>query len=387
MARHPSVSPSALSLSDRVYSAHAGRARASSGRVFPLHVGDTYLDPIPSARAEAQRTADHPRLHNYAPVQGEPELLDAIQRRLLARTGEKVARELVQVMLGATGGFAVIADALFDPGDEVVILAPFWPLIRGIVASRGAVPVEVPFFDRLAQPGFDPEATVERVITDRTVALYVNTPHNPTGRVLSDEVVAALARSCRRHGLWVLADEVYEELDYGGAKPPFWLRAGLPERTVSTYSVSKSYAMAGARVGYTVGPATAMEAVRGVQTFRTYCAPRPMQFAAARALTEGDEWLAETRRLYAAAGAKAAGVLGLPPPEGGTFLFFDASRHFRAGETLQGFLDRCLAAGVLLTPGTAAGSAYTTWVRLCYTAVPPADLDEALVCLAGVLAQ
>ena len=385
MARHPHASPTASSLSDCVYSALAAKARAATGPIFPLHVGDTYRDPIPSARAEAQRTADHARLHNYAPVQGEPALLDAIVRRLRARTGETVDREAVQVMLGATGGFSVVCDALVDPGDEVVILAPFWPLIRGIVASRGAVPVEVPFFDRLGAADFDPEAAVERSITSRTVALYVNSPHNPTGRVLGDDVVTALARCAKRHELWVLSDEVYEDLCYGAPAPPLWMRAGLRERTLSTYSVSKSYAMAGARVGYTYGPDSVMPAVRGVQTFRTYCAPRPMQFAAARALSEGDDWLVETRRLYAAAGAKAAAVVGRPAPEGGTFLFFDAQRYFRRGEDLGGFLERCLDAGVLLTPGTAAGGAYTTWARLCYTAVPPDELDQALERLAGVL--
>ena len=385
MPRHPHASSTTSSLSDRVYSALADKARAAQGPVFPLHVGDTYLDPIPSARSEAQRIADHPRLHNYAPVQGEPALLDAIAHRLWTRTAERVDRALLQVMLGATGGFAVVCDALLDPGDEVVVLAPFWPLIRGIVASRGAIPVQVPFFDRLGQDGFDPEAAVERAITDRTVAIYVNSPNNPTGRMLPDDVVAALARSARRHGLWVLADEVYEDLCYAEPAPPLWMRADLRERTVSTYSVSKSFALAGARVGYTLGPAAAMAAIRGVQTFRTYCAPRPMQFAAARALTEGDAWLAETRELYRAAGAKAAAVLGLAVPEGGTFLFFDARRHLGPGEDLAGFLDRCLSAGVLLTPGTAAGAAYTTWARLCYTAVPPAELDQALERLAGVL--
>jgi N-succinyldiaminopimelate aminotransferase len=387
MARFPEPSATAATLSDTVYSALAARARAHPGPVSALQVGDTWLEPPAFARAEAQRAAEHPRLHAYAPVQGEPALLDAIQERLLARDGERVARDDLQVMLGATAGLAVVVDTLLDPGDEVIVLAPYWPLIRGIVASRGAVAVEVPFFDRLGAPGFDPEAAVARALTPRTVALYVNTPNNPTGRLLPADVAAALARLASSRGLWVLSDDVYEDLCYVERAPPVWTLPGLRERTIATHSVSKSYALAGARVGFTHGPSAIMRAVRGVQTFKTYCAPRPLQHAAARALREGDAWLERARATYAEAGRRGPLMLGLPAPQAGSFLFFDAAPLFRPGEALPGFLERCLdEAGVLLTPGTAAGADYDTFVRLCFTVVPPAELDEALARLRRLMA-
>jgi len=379
MARFPAPSPTTATLSDAVYSGLAAKARAHPGPVYALQVGDTWLEPPACARAEAQRAADHPRLHAYSPVQGEPVLLEAIQARLLARDGVRVERDDLQVMLGATAGLAVVVDTLFDPGDEVIVLAPYWPLIRGMVASRGAVPVEVPFFDRLGRPGFDPEAAVARAIGPRTAGIYVNTPNNPTGRVLPAEVVSALAHLAREHGLWVVSDDVYEDLCYVERRPPIWTHPDLRGRTLATHSFSKAYALAGARVGFTHGPSEVMRAVRGVQTFKTYCAARPFQHAAARALTEGDAWLAGTRATYADAGRRAAAALGVPAPEAGSFLFFDAAPFFRPGESLPGFLERCLdEAGVLLTPGAAAGEAYGTFVRLCTTAVPPPELDGAL---------
>lgn len=386
MPRHPLPSPTTATLSDRVYGPTGGPVHLPHGPVYALNVGDTWREPPACARAEAQRVADHPGLHRYAPVQGEPALLDAIQARLQARGGVPVEREGLQVVVGATAGLAVVVDALLDPGDEVIVLAPYWPLIRGIVASRGAVPVEVPLFDRLDAPGFDPEAALARAVTPRTAAIYVNSPNNPTGRSLPEELVTALARLARRHSLWVIADEVYEDLQYGPPRPPTWARPELRDRTVATHSFSKAYALAGARVGYTHGPEEVMRAVRAVQTFKTYCAPRPFQLAAARALAEGDAWLAETRALYAEAGRRAAEALGTPAPEAGTFLFLDAAPHFRPGEALDGFLARCLEAGVLLTPGPAAGAAYRTFVRLCFTAVDPDALGAALSRLAPLLA-
>jgi N-succinyldiaminopimelate aminotransferase len=385
MPRHPSVSATTSDLSDRVYSALARRARAMPGPVYPLHVGDTWLEPLPEARAEAQRTAEHPRLHNYAPVQGEPILLDAIRARLAARAGRKIDPECIQVMPGATAGLATVVAALLEPGEEMLLPSPFWPLVRGMVASRGCVPVEVPFYTRLHEPGFDPEEALERAVTPRTAALYLNSPNNPTGRILRDETASAVARVARRHDLWVLTDEAYEDLVHGAPGRPLWLHRDLAGRAVATHTVSKSYALAGARVGWTHGPPEAMEAIRAVQTFTQYCAARPMQLAAARAIAGGEGWLADARRAYGEAGRRAAAAVGIPAPEAGTFLFFDAAPFFHPGEGLGGFLERCLEAGVLLTPGPACGRDFGTWVRLCFTAVRPDDLARALERLSGAL--
>jgi N-succinyldiaminopimelate aminotransferase len=347
-------------------------------------VGDTYLEPPEVARAEAQHTAKHPRLHNYAPVQGEPVLLDAIMRKIERRTGERLAREHLQVMSGATSGLGVVCTALLEPGDEVLLPAPFWPLIRGIIRFSGGVPVEVPLHTRLDAP--DPVAALERAITPRTTAIYLNSPHNPTGTVLGGVTVDAIVELALRHDLWVLTDEVYEDVWFGDAPPePLWLHPKLRDRVIVTHSLSKSYGLAGARVGYTHGPPEAMEVIRGVQTFYTYCAPRPMQFAAARVLDEGDGWLDDMRVRYRAAARAAADALELPMPAGGTFLFFDAAPYMRDEEDIAGLLTRCMEAGVMLTPGTAAGKDFPTWVRLCFTAVPPDELDAALKVLRGEL--
>ena len=386
MPRFPTISPSSASLSDRVYSVLAQKARGRSGPIYPLHVGDTYREPLLAARAEEQRTAAHPRLHNYSPVQGEPALLDAIQDDVRARTGVALDREAIQVTAGATSGFSVACVTLLDPGDEVIVLSPFWPLIRGIITSRGATAVELPFWTRVGEPGFDVEAAILSVVTPRTVAIYVNSPNNPTGVVLDASSSDAIARVARRLDLWVLCDEAYEALVYReGPRTPLWAREDLRDRAFGAHTFSKSYGLAGARVGWVHGPLDAMQALRGVHAFQVYAAPRPMQLGAARALREGGPWIEETRRLYAAAADATARAVGVATPPAGTFLFFDATPHLREGEELMGFLERCLDAGVLLTPGTASGRDYARWVRLCFTAVPPAELDDALTRLARVL--
>lgn len=385
MPRHPAVAASTETLSSRVFSGLAARAaerRAQGQVVHSLHVGDTWQEPLPEARAEAQRTADHPLLHQYAPVQGEPELLDAIEAELARHRA--VPRDRLQVVSGATSGLMVVTRALLDPGDEVLLPAPFWPLIRGIVASRGATPVQLP--DLHALEPAELRRALEAAITDRTAMLYLNSPHNPTGAMWTDAQVDVAVEVANAHGLWLVCDEAYEAIYFGDAPTPIWTRDDVQDRYIACHTASKTYGLAGARVGWVHGAEAAMAAIRGCQTFLNYCAPRPMQHAVAAALRNGQTFLAERRALFGDAARRAANTLEMPAPPGGTFLFFDASPYLREGETTAlPFLERCLDEGVLLTPGLASGEAYATWVRLCFTGIPLPQLDAALEALGPLL--
>lgn len=385
MPRFPHHASSAEGLSDRVFGQLIQRSLGLGGRVYPLHVGDTYLDPLPAAQAEAQKSSHYTRLHNYAPVQGEPELLDAIIAKVERRSQRKLRRDNIQVMAGATAGIGVLACALLQPGDELLLPAPFWPLVRGAVKLRGARAVEVPFYTELAREGAAAVDALEAAISERTVAIYLNSPHNPTGITLSDDVVTRVIELALRHDLWVLTDEVYEDLWYDQPPKSIWARPELDGRVIATHSVSKAYGLAGARVGFSHGPADIMQVVRGVQTFYSYCAPRPMQLGAARALESGDEWLAQARARYGEAARMAAKTLGIPAPAGGTFLFFDTTPYLRNGEQPMEFLERCVDAGVMLTPGSASGEDFASWARLCFTSVPLDELEEALLRLRKVM--
>lgn len=373
MPRHPGVAAAVDRMPAGVFSTVAHRIAALQGPVFPLHVGDTWMEPTEGARL--QDLAQAPEgLHRYGPPVGQPELIAAIAER----RGVDPRRVLVTV--GATGGLSSVAGALIEPGDEVLILAPFWPLIRGIVQARGAVPVEVPFFQ--APPGqVLPTGTVgDRLrpwLTERTVALYVNTPNNPTGKVLDAPTLAALADFARQHGLWVLADEVYE--DFAWARPHLPVAGFAPERTWTACSFSKAYGMAGNRVGYLVGPMdpATMGPVHKVHMHTGYSAPVGLQRSAERALRTGDAWVARARTSYRQAGAAAATALGLPEPEGGTFLLVDVRRRLDA-RGMQGLLEDCLDRNLLVAPGASCGRDYQDCVRLCFTSAPPDQVAEGV---------
>jgi N-succinyldiaminopimelate aminotransferase len=316
----------------------------------------------------------HPGMHRYSETQGLPALVDAIVEKLRTRNLLPCERSSVLVTAGATGALGAGIGMLAAPAEEILMLAPYWPLIPGIARAFRAVPVDVPFYDRVDSAPAAVEAVRAR-ITPRSVALYVSTPSNPTGRVLPAAWLEALAELAREEGLWLLSDEVYEAYVYSGRHVSIGRFA--PERTLTAFSFSKTYGMAGNRTGYLTGPPEAIAQARKISTHTFYAAPTAGQLAALRALQHGEAWVCETRTAYQRAGLDAAAVLGLPPPEGSCFLFFNLSGGAGDADVFR-FLEDCLDDGVVLAPGLSCGQDYAGWVRLCFTSMPPEETAEAV---------
>lgn len=354
----------------------ASRVASLTGEIYPLHVGDSWLTPPPGAHMQDLVTDAHPGLNRYARPHGDPALLEALA------SAHGVGREQLLITTGATGALDAIANTFLDPGDEVLVCAPFWPLIRGIVTASRGVPVEVDVMVELAGEALG--AALEAAVTDRTVAVYVNTPHNPTGRVLSRESLDALVAVARRHDLWIWSDAVYAHHAYRGEH--IAVHDLAPERTFEVHSFSKAWAMAGNRCGYMLGPSEGdhMKRVRRTSTHTFYSAPTASQVAALAALEHGEDWLAASRTHYQAAGDAAADRLGVPRPEGGTFLFLDVADHLDASG-LEGFMHRCMDHNLVLAPGTSCGTAYGTHVRVCFTSAPPHVVARGVDVLATLL--
>lgn len=377
MPRFPHASKTVGSMPSGVFSKVAHRIAAIEGERYPLHVGDTHLEPAIGCHLSDFTIDAHPLVHTYAPPRGHPVLLNAIS----ARHG--VSDDRVIVTAGATGGLGALACAQVDPGEEVLILSPFWPLIRGIVQLHHGIPVEVPILDFGSAD--DVVSALKARCTDRSVAVYVNTPNNPTGRVFSADVLTAIAKFARDRGLWIWSDEVYEGIVYGDPVPP--MAAFAPDRTMAVYSTSKTYGMAGNRVGYVVGPsAESMSSLRKATVHHFYSANTVAQLAAARVLTEGAEWLRSAVSIYREAGLAAAQRLGERPPEGGTFLFVDVSACLDERGT-QGFLEDCIDRGLILAPGGSCGADYDGFVRVCFTSAPPDVVQRGVSVLAELMGR
>jgi aspartate aminotransferase len=241
-------------------------------------------DYIVEAAVEACRD---PRNHRYTPAGGLPELKQAIVEKTRRDSGYAVEPAQVLVTNGGKQAIYEAFAALLDPGDEVLLPAPYWTTYPEAIRLAGGVPVEV-----LADETQDYKVTVEQLEaarTDRTKALLFCSPSNPTGAVDSAEEVEAIGRWLVERGLWVVTDEIYEHLTYGGATTTS-LPVAVPEiadRCVVVNGVAKTYAMTGWRVGWLIGPKDVVKAATNLQSHLTSNVSNVSQRAAVAAL-EGD---------------------------------------------------------------------------------------------------
>ncbi len=324
------------------------------------------------------------RLDRYGPVQGEADVLEAVRRELSEGRGLDLEGSELLVTAGSNMAFNAIAQVLCDPGDEVLLPLPFYFNHAMAIRLAGGVPVPVaaglvPDPDRLAA-----------AITPRSRAIVTISPNNPSGLVTPPEVLAAINGLCHRHGLVHVSDEAYADFVHGSV--PHASPGRLPGsggHTVSLFSLSKAYGMAGWRVGYAAVPRQLMGALAKVQDTVLICPPQVSQRAALAALEAGPAWsrphveaLSQRRRqLLAAVAAARDGGLAvelLGPPDGAFYglLRFPCARD---GESLMRHL--VLGHGVAALPGDSFGlppAGGKGLLRLSYGMLEAPDLDEAL---------
>jgi N-succinyldiaminopimelate aminotransferase len=284
-----------------------------------INLGQGFPDTDGPERVTAAAVAAITGGHNqYAPLPGVPDLRTAVADHQGRHYG--LEPEDILVTFGATEAIAAAALALLEPGDEVILLEPMYDSYAAVIQFAGATHRAV----TLRPPDFalDTEA-LEAAVGPRTRMVLINTPHNPTGRVLSRDELQAVADLCLAHDLVCVSDEVYEHLVYDGEHIPIATLAGMAERTVTISSVGKSFSVTGWKIGWASGPAPLIAALRTVKQFLTFAGGTPLQHAAAVALNECGPWVAQLAAQYRAnrdqlaAGLKGAGFI--PLPSAGTY--------------------------------------------------------------------
>jgi aspartate/methionine/tyrosine aminotransferase len=351
-------------------------------------------DYIVAAAVEAAR---NPRFHRYTPVPGLPELREAIAVKTKRDTGYETAAANVLVTNGGKQAVYNTFAALLDPGDEVLLIAPYWTTYPESIKLAGGAPVEV-----ITDETSGYLATVEQLEaarTDRTKALLFVSPSNPTGAVYPHDATVAIGRWAASHGLWVVTDEIYEHLVYGDAEMTS-IATAVPElgdRVVILNGVAKTYAMTGWRVGWMIGPTDVIKAASNLQSHATSNVSNVAQAAALAAVSGDLSAVAQMREAFDRRRHTIVSMLSdipgvvCPEPLGAFYVY--PSLKGLLGTPLRGKTAATsaeLAALILdevevaIVPGEAFGT--PGYARLSY-ALGDADLAEGISRIAKLVAE
>lgn len=346
------------------------RALANAAWATPdalhLEFGEPDFD-TPAHIVEAAGRAARQGRTRYSPSAGLPALREAVTEKLARDNGlDGVAADQVLITPGGVGGLACAYRAVLDAGDEILVPGPGWPNLASIALTVGARPV---FYGSLKD--------LDALVTDRTRAVVINTPSNPTGAVLEAADQAALGAWAASRGLWVIADECYDQLWFDRPNTTFAVAApGVPAITV--FSFSKTYAMTGWRLGYTVAPAEVTARMTRVLETVGSSVSTPTQWAGVTALTGPQETVTRMRDAYRDrrdAAVATATELGLAhtAPAGAFYLWLDSDVDA---------LDLLRATGVAVAPGTAFGPGGAGHLRVSLAAATD-DIRRGLAAIAS----
>jgi aspartate aminotransferase len=296
---------------------------AAGEKVWCFEGGEPYMD-TPQPIKDAMRRALERNETRYAPSSGIPELRRAIVEKVVLKNFIPVDKESPIIVNGGMHGLFAAFAALLDPGDEVLLFSPYWTPIVDVIRFHQAVPVLVPTAAARHEGLF---LTLDRLTTDRTKVLYWNSPVNPTGEVFARHEIEEVCRFVCERGLVMISDEAYEDLIYEGEQhvSPASL-PGMEDRTISVFTLSKTYSMTGWRVGYVIVPERYRTAMRTVVLYSINGVSTPTQWAALEALSLGADFLHRAKEGYRqrrdrlVQGLRLAGF-ELEPPRAALYLF------------------------------------------------------------------
>jgi aspartate aminotransferase len=341
--------------------------------VIPLWYGEGDL-PTPgfiAAAATAALAAGHTF---YTWKAGLPELRATIAEYLSGLHGRPLAAERIVVTSSGMAALMLVAQALIEPGDNLVIVAPVWPNIAAAVAIMGGEPRLVSL-DPVAGGGWRLDvARVFAACDARTRGIFVNSPSNPTGWVISPGEIAALLAGARRRRLWLVADEVYGRIVYGNRAAPSFLEHGEPEdRLIVVNSFSKSWAMTGWRLGWMAVPSDLLPIMEKLVEFNSSGSPTFLQHAGIVAIRDGEDFIARfvarcrAARDIATDGLQACRRVEVARPEGAFYAFL---RVDGMTDSLAFAKEALARAKVGLAPGSAFGPMGEGYLRLCFARDP-----------------
>lgn len=361
--------------------AEAAREKEKEGgKIYALHIGDTHLSfpselttPIDGEElSDGKGFASH--LNRYGDTFGEAPLRELVLKKVRNKNNLPAESiDCIQITGGATSGLETGFNKLLSKGADVLVLAPYWSILREVADAADVRIIEVPFFDRiLTNKDVSPFEILEQYITPKTEGIYINVPSNPTGMLLESTYLESIAQFAIDKDLWVFSDEAYEDFIWNEGKHiSIGSLPSMYERTLSVFTFSKCFGASGIRCGYAVAdPAVISQINRGVvgayyqpgRLGQLYAWRGMMRFDSALSKFRSDyqptwEWVKENLKVEA-----------MPCDAG--FYFFVALPESWIELSPTDKVQKMLDCGIALAPGEYFGDNYRGWARMCFTILP-----------------
>ncbi len=347
---------------------------------FRLDQGDVSFDAPDTVKGAMRRAIDENKSH-YLQTTGVPRLLELLAEKLRTKNGIPIGSpDEIMATTGGIHALFIICQALLEPGDEVISPDPAWPPCAGNIGLAHGVPVPCPLHEARGWR-YDLDELASK-ITPKTRAIYINSPGNPTGGVLTREDIQAIAGLVERHGIWLISDEAYEDVVFDGEPVSAASLPGMYERTISFYTFSKTYAMTGLRLGYVAAKdASVRDRMKKALFYTASNVASVVQFGGIGAL-EGsqaavaafrDELKARRDLFYAGIREHAGDVFSGQPPKGAFYAFVRINpdwvpRGGKRAESLSWAMTEYLIAEgrIGCVPGVDFGANGEGYLRFCF---------------------
>jgi aspartate/methionine/tyrosine aminotransferase len=381
MPKFPEFAERTKNVGGSVFEKFRPKMQQRGSNLVKLHIGDTYLTPPYSIPIDKNFLNNNEGFNRYCDTFGIYSLREALSVKV--NTDNQLLADPDQILMtcGATNALNTAVQTLVNPGEDVIVLTPTWPFFKGMVTIAGGNVIEVPLYVRLyREPELDISGYIESLSTTKTVAIYLNTPNNPSGKVLNRNQLRQVADFAQKNRLWIISDEAYDGMTYDNHDHvSIGSLSGMYNRTISIFTFSKVFMFSGLRLGYIVTDATTIKNLNKMMVHQLYSPATISQQMMVEPVKNRAEWrdqfvrhCRELRDLFTA-------NLKISPqvPEGSYYLFFSTTEHLNGREYWE-VIDECLGKGVSIAPGDDFGEDFHDYVRICFTGEKPERLEIAI---------
>jgi aspartate/methionine/tyrosine aminotransferase len=381
MPRYPDYADRVQRIPASVFEKFRSKMKEKGPYLVRLHIGDTYMHPQYPLPIDADFLKRQPYFNRYCNTFGVEKFRRVLAQKLREDNHFSIDENHILTTNGATNALSAGVFSLINPGEEMMVLTPCWPFFPGMVSMADATVVEVPFYIQLYDdPDLLIESYLDQFYSDRTAAIYLNTPNNPSGKVLNRQQLQQIADYARRRKLWIISDEAYDGLLFDerehlciGTLP------GMLSQTVSIFTFSKSFMFAGLRLGYLVSGQETVNAINKIMVHQLYSPSTLSQYMMVEPVKKRDTWVPKLCQEYQNLRDMFVNKLkqSVRSPEGTYFLFFPIGRYLN-GRSYWQVIEDLLEAGVSVAPGEDFGKGFEEYIRICFTGESPERLETAI---------